>query len=70
MRQQKRGQRARGFRIQLKREGQPTFTTLPTSWRGEKEGLPPEWEATRKNPQVVQARIFRTGKQIDTYKRV
>jgi hypothetical protein len=61
--------RLRGYRIRFWERGQHTSSlTSPFLWAPEPQ-LPPEWEATKNNPNVVKAILVRSGKPFEQFVR-
>jgi len=61
--------RVRGYRIRYQVEGQDWMKSqIGVLWQPEPH-LPPEWEATKQNPRVIQALLIRSGKKFDRYQR-
>jgi hypothetical protein len=61
--------RLRGYRIRIWYQGQLTSDpNRPVLWAPEPH-LPPEWEATRNNPNVAKAVLIRSGKPFAQFTR-
>jgi hypothetical protein len=63
------GQPACSYRIDTIFEGRHIFTHSVV-WRRIVDGPPPQWEQTKHNPAVVRAQLIKSGRKIDTYKRL
>ena len=69
--QEQRGKptRLRGYRIRIWYQGQyASDLSSPFLWAPEPH-LPPEWEATKNNPNVVKAILIRSGKPFEQFTR-
>ena len=69
--QEQRGKptRLRGYRIRIWYQGQyASDLSSPFLWAPEPH-LPPEWEATKNNPNVVKAMLIRSGKPFEQFTR-
>jgi hypothetical protein len=60
--------RVRGYEIRSEREGQGWMKTKQFIWHPEPH-LPPEWEATKRDPHVREAILIRSGRRYATYRR-
>lgn len=66
----KRGRAARGYRIDFASKHDPYhYQKLPIIWRLEQDGIPPIWQHLKDDPNVVKARLFKSGRQIDRIRR-
>ena len=65
-RRKKPGDLAYGYRLQYKKQGEQALSQS-MYWRKKKDGLPPEWDHLKKNPQIVRGRLFRSGRMIDSF---
>jgi hypothetical protein len=61
--------RLRGYRIRIWYQGQyASSLNCPFLWAPEPQ-LPPEWEATKNNPNVAKAVLVRSGKPFEQFVR-
>ncbi len=65
-RTKKPGELAYGYHMQYRKQGDHLLCQR-TCWREKTEGLPPEWDQIKKNPQIVRGRLFRRGRIIDSF---
>jgi hypothetical protein len=66
---QKPWQRARGYRIQFADRSNPyRLHKLPIIWWPESDGIPPQWEAIKNDPNVVYGRLFRSGRKCEEFR--
>ena len=66
--QKKKPIRVRGYRIRTQYEGRYAGCDGPTLWAPEPL-IPAQWAAVKRDPRVVRAILFRSGKKFDTYTR-
>jgi len=66
LRRKKPGDLAYGYRLQYCKQGEHRLSET-RSWRKKKDGLPPEWDQIKQNPQIVRGRLFKSGRLIDTF---
>jgi hypothetical protein len=65
--QMKKPTRLRGYRIRIWYQGQHTSDSTGSVLWAPEPHLPPEWEATRHNPNVVKAVLIRSGKPFEQF---
>lgn len=65
-RRKKPGDLAYGYRLQYCKQGEHLLSET-RAWRKKKDGLPPEWDQIKQNPQMVRGRLFKSGRLIDRF---
>jgi hypothetical protein len=65
-RTKKPGELAYGYHMQYRKQGDHLLCQS-ICWRKKKEGLPPEWDQIKQNPQIVRGRLYKRGRMIDAF---
>jgi hypothetical protein len=60
------GELAYGYRLQYRKQGDHLLSQS-TCWRKKTEGLPPEWNQLKQNPQIVRGRLYKRDRMIDSF---